>query len=121
MAYRSDLFVFTLNSLNAGRTAEELSEKLNELVIACRDTNKSGEIGIKIKIKPNSHTGQYMIEESINLKLPEFPRSQTLLFGTPEGNLQVTDPSQQSLFDARGAAVGVKDITDEAPSQVKEI
>lgn len=98
MAYRQDLFSATVAQLRGGRTQEELSKKLNELVNACRDTGKSGTISLKITIKPDKgDTGQYFLEDNTTVKLPEFERGKTLMFGTPDGNLQRTDPNQGEL------------------------
>lgn len=99
--YRADLFTATVNTLRRGHTQDELSRALNELVNACRDTNKVGEITLKIKVRPDkSGNGQYFLEDAITCKKPEPERAQTIYFGTPEGNLEREDPSQRS-FDLR--------------------
>lgn len=98
MAYRQDLFLETLRQLRSGRTQEELSEALNELVQCCRSTGKSGEIVLKIKINPDKgDSGQYFLNDEINIKKPKFERGRTIMYGTPEGNLQRTDPNQHEL------------------------
>ncbi len=98
MAHRQDLFLHTVSQLRGGRTQEELSKQLNEIVNACRDTGKVGEITLKIKVKPDrGDTGQYFLEDKVVQKLPEFERGKTLMFGTPDGNLQRTDPNQHEL------------------------
>lgn len=97
MAYRADLFPHVLGELRSGRTSDELSEELNRLVCACRDTNKLGEITLTLKVKPNKgDNGQYFIQDTIKVKAPVFERGETLLYGTPEGNLQRTDPHRHS-------------------------
>jgi len=113
MAYRQDLFTNTVNQLRSGRTQEELSKKLNEIVNACRDTGKVGELTLKIKVRPDKgDTGQYFLEDNVVVKLPEFERGKTLMFGTPEGNLQRTDPNQGEL--------PLRSI-DESPAAVKTV
>jgi hypothetical protein len=114
---RPDLFNATVAQLNNGRTQQELSEALSELVQACRDTNKVGEITLKIKVRPDGASGQYFLEDQMNVTLPKFDRAKTLFFGTPEGNLQRTDPAQGDL-DIRTVTEGdlqTKTLNDERP------
>jgi hypothetical protein len=94
---RPDLFNATVAQLNNGGTQSEASEMLAELVQACRDTNKVGELTLKIKVRPDGATGQYFLEDQLSMKKPEFPRGKTLFFGTPEGNLTRQDPNQGQL------------------------
>jgi hypothetical protein len=119
---RPDLFNATVAQLNNGRTQQELSEALSELVQACRDTNKVGEITLKIKVRPDGASGQYFLEDQMNVTLPKFDRAKTLFFGTPEGNLQRTDPAQGDL-DIRTVTEGdlqTKTLNDERP-QIKAV
>jgi len=98
MSYRQDLFNFTLTQLRGGKTQEELSAKLNELVKDCRDTGKKGELTLTIAVRPDKgDTGQYFLKPSIKIKSPQFEIGDTLFWGTPEGNLQRTDPAQGDL------------------------
>jgi len=97
MQVREDLFNATVAQLRNGATQIEASEMLNELVRACRDTNKVGELTLKIKVRPDGSTGQYFLEDQISCTIPKPERGKTLFFGTPEGNLQRTDPNQKNL------------------------
>lgn len=98
MAYRQDLALEVIKQLRGGRTQEELSEGINQLVQECRKTGKKGQITLKIDIKPDKgDSGQYFITDEIKIKEPTFERGQTLMWGTPEGNLQRTDPNQGEL------------------------
>lgn len=98
MAYREDLFLHTVKSLNAGRVQAELSEKLNQLVQDCRSTCNKGKIQLTIEITPDkAGSGQYVLKENVKVTPPSFPRTSTFLWGTPEGNLQAHDPAQGHL------------------------
>lgn len=97
MATRADLFSYLVGQLRTGKTQAELSEALNECVRRANQVNKEATLTLTLKIKPNGDTGQYHISDKINTKLPEFDRAKTIMFGTPEGNLQRDDPSQQTL------------------------
>lgn len=98
MAYRSDLFAFTLAQLRGGKTQEELSQELNQLIQDCRATGSKGEIILSITVRPDKgDTGQYFLRPSIKTKSPTFAVGDTLFWGTPEGNLQRHDPAQGEL------------------------
>lgn len=96
--YRGDLFNHVVSTLRNGHTQDELSRELNELVNACRETCKVGELTIKIKVRPDkAGNGQYSLEDDYSCKKPKPERGSTFYFGTPEGNLQRDDPAQQNL------------------------
>jgi len=98
MPYRQDLFLETVRQLRSGKTQDELSQAVNELVNDCRNTGKAGELVLKIKINPDKGgNGQYFLSDEVVVKRPKYDRSKTLMFGTPEGNLQRTDPNQGEL------------------------
>lgn len=123
MSYRQDLFAFMLAQLRNGKTQEELSQKLNELVTACRDTNQKGELQLTITVKPDKgDSGQYFLRPDIKLKKPEFAAGDTLFWGTPEGNLQRTDPAQGDL-DLRIVDQPIKPmkLIDEPNPEVKKL
>lgn len=98
MAYRQDLYTFIVGQIRGGKTQEELSEKLNKLVQDCRNTGKKGELTLTVQIRPDKgDSGQYFVTPSIKTKSPEFAPGETIFWGTPEGNLQRTDPAQHEL------------------------
>lgn len=98
MAYRQDLFLSVLKDLRAGKTQEELSEKLNTLVQECRKTGKKGSLTLTITLTPDKgDSGQYFLKDKVVDDIPQMDRGQTLMWGTPEGNLQRTDPAQGDL------------------------
>lgn len=103
MPYRPDLFTHTLNNLAVGKIARDASEKLNEIVNACRETSSKGSITLKLEIKPDkAGTGQYEIHPTIKVEKPAFPLPKTFMWGTPDGNLQAHHPDQGHL-DLRSA------------------
>ena len=113
MAQRPDLFTHTIKQLRYGQTAEELSEHVASCVNAARDTGKMAELTIKLKFKPEANGAQIFISDEIKPKIPQFQREATILFPTPEGNLQREDPRQMSL-------PGLKRVDDEKPSEFKQ-
>ena len=67
-----------------------------ELVSAVDSTGKSGTLTIKISVKKTSKSAMSVLADIKMTKPQEAPDS-TLMFPTPEGNLLLTDPRQQSL------------------------
>jgi hypothetical protein len=117
-----ELAVDTLKALRYGQAEAELSEAISEAVQAARDTGKQSVITMKITIKPQGNSGQYFITDEISTKLPKLPKEQTIMFGTPEGNLLRDDPRQQKLplrdLPQEPMALKVKNVHD-LPAIVK--
>ena len=63
---------------------------------AVAQTNKVGDMTIKIKVKP-SGDGMVMVEDAIKVNLPEPDRSASLYFYDDHGSLHREDPRQQRL------------------------
>ncbi len=108
-AKRQSIAEFLANSVPD--FAEEATDALNDLVHATTETGKAGELVIKIKMKPiGGKAGQMELDVDVKAKLPEPTRGKTLLFATPDNNLQRTDPRQQSLD-------GIRTVVDESEAQ----
>lgn len=93
-------FTDTLTALRYGELLDELSDKLHEVVAACNETGKSGSLTLTLKFKP-SRGGAIEINDDIKAKVPTLERGSTLMFPTPEGNLQREDPRQMKLDGLR--------------------
>lgn len=112
--HRPDLFRHTVANLRFGELEDELTAQLAELVRACRDTGKAGELTLTIRIKPKPRSGQVFIEDTVKLKKPQLPKEDTILFLTDEDNLQREDPRQHRLQ--------LKDVSSaEAPARARDI
>jgi len=98
-----DRFIETLRGLRDGKTLTELEEAMNELVEAVRDTGRKGSVTLKIDLTCVTD-GIYETSDNITLKAPWHALSNTLFFGTPDGNLVRHDPRQQDLLLARDIA-----------------
>jgi hypothetical protein len=110
---RPDLFTHTINQLRYGQTAQELSDHVAACVNAARDTGKMAELTIKFKFKPEANGAQIFISEEIKPKIPTFPREATILFPTPQGNLQREDPRQTQI-------PGLRQVNDDRPAEFKQ-
>jgi hypothetical protein len=95
-------FTDTLNSLRFGQVTHDLTDAMAALVQACTETGKAGSITLVLKMVPGK-SGQVEIEDKITSKPPKFDQSTTIMFVTPEGNLQRTDPRQADLPGLRVA------------------
>ena len=110
---RPDLALHVIKQLRNGRTLNDLNTQIAEAVDRSREIGKQSTITLKLTIKPDKgQNGQYFITDAVTSKLPEYERGQTIMFGTPEGNLQREDPAQQSI--------DLRQVADDTPSQLKE-
>lgn len=101
---RRQSFSEFLESLDYGAIADEATHELNELVHACTETGKAGEIVLAIKIKPTGKGGQVELASDVKVKKPKPVRGTTIMFCTPDNNLQREDPRQRSLDGVRTVA-----------------
>lgn len=92
-------FIDTLREIRSGNCLDELSVQLNDLVAAVRNTGKSGEIILKVKVTPagSGRVEAIQVDDSIIVKMPELPKPSTLFFTTDDNNLQRQDPRQKSF------------------------
>ncbi len=110
---RHDLFAYIIGQCRSGAMQEELSEHLNACVQSARESGKVATLQLTLKIKPQGHTGQYHIQDAIKSTLPEMDKGVSIFFGTPEGNLQRSDPNQPSL--------DLQEVPDDRPSEYKSV
>ena len=112
-AKRQAFAAFLANS--APFLGEEATEALNDLVHATTETGKAGSLTLTIKMKPiGGKAGQMELETDVKAKLPTPTKGKTILFTTPDNNLQRQDPRQQTLD-------GVRDASQESMAQQQEL
>lgn len=88
-----------LREARGGRVADLASRRLAELVQAVDDTNKVGEITIKIKVKPEKGGGsQKQLVFDVKSKLPEHDLPEATFFSDANGDLHRSDPAQSEMF-----------------------
>ena len=93
----------TLCELRNGRTLQELTDQLGEVVEAVRRTGKPGALTLRLTVKPFSkgktdeEVQPLAIEDAISTKLPQLERGVTLFFSDAGGGLERNDPRQMSL------------------------
>ena len=69
---------------------------------------------LSIKIKPVGKAGQVELDSDLKVKKPKPVRGKTLMFATPDNNLQREDPRQRTLD-------GVRSVAEETRGQVRAV
>jgi hypothetical protein len=93
-------FTDTLMALRFGTLADDLTDELNRLTAACSATGKQGTLTLVLKLKPGKG-GQIEVSDDIKTKLPEDEKGSSIMFATPDGNLQREDPRQLQIDGLR--------------------
>lgn len=93
-------FTDTINQLRFGKLSEELTEKMHQLTEQCMTHYGAGTLTLTLALKPGKG-GQVEVFDEVKLKLPKEERSSTIMFATPENNLQREDPRQLKLEGLR--------------------
>lgn len=96
-------FTDFLKQVDFGNLEQEATDALQDIVHASTQTGKAGELIIKIKLKPIGTTGQVELEADVKAKVPQPTRGKTLMFATPDNNLQRENPKQTTLEGLRTA------------------
>lgn len=93
---KSTPFSQQLAFLNKGTLDAEVTEKLEQLVKAVRETGKGGDIILKLTVQPlnKRNEDQLRIIPDVKLKLPELEKAETIMFSTADGDLLRDDPNQ---------------------------
>lgn len=79
-----------------GRTHDELSEKLRDVIKAVQDIGKNGTLTLKLTAK-HITDGQVGIEAAVTTKLPDVAQA-SIWFASDEGELTRDDPTQMDYF-----------------------
>jgi len=96
-------FTDFFKQLDFGNLEQEATDALQDIVHAATQTGKAGELTIKVKLKPIGTTGQVELEADVKAKVPQPTRGKTLMFATPDNNLQRENPRQTTLDGLRTA------------------
>lgn len=87
-----------LREYRNGRAVDLASARFNEVVQAVDETNKAGEITIKIKVKPQKGGGsEKTLAIEVKTKVPELDLPDATFFSDAEGDLHRTDPAQTEM------------------------
>lgn len=93
-------FLDIITHYRRGTLNKKINDKLAELAKICRETNKGGEITIKLKLKPSKSGGnEFTWAGSVTSKLPEQLIPEAVFFIDEKGNVSRDDPAQSAMFD----------------------
>jgi hypothetical protein len=91
-------FAAFLREQAGGKTHDELSDALRDLVARVQDTGKKGSLSLTVNVEPlKGDTDTLVIKDEIKLKLPEHDRKASLFFVNDDGNLTRDNPNQPQL------------------------
>lgn len=90
----------TLVQLRFGELHGELTDAINEIVTKVATTQKAGKLTLTLAFKAGKG-GQIEIVDELKVTLPKEEKGSTIMFATPEGNLQRQDPRQQTFEGIR--------------------
>lgn len=94
----------TLTQQRKGNAIIEATEKLQNLVKACRKTGKKGKMTITLTIKPTNT--EMMLADDIRVDLPKADAAASVFYDDEQGALYRDDPKQHELeFSAVEAPV----------------
>lgn len=111
-------FTDVLRDIRKGRVVDSATDKLNEVVRGVLDTNKPGEITLKLIIKPQGKgDNAVIVSAKLAGKVPQADLPEALFFADLDGDLLRDDPTQQRLFaDAKQTV----DVIDAETGEVRE-
>lgn len=89
-------FIKLASELAYGQSVQEWDDAVAEIVAACREHQKDGELVIKFKFTPDKG-GQILILDSFKASIPEADRMKTIMFVQRDGSLGRRDPRQPEL------------------------
>lgn len=119
-------FTSTVEALRFGTLGDELTDALRDVVARCASTGRAGAITLTLSLKPGKG-GQIEVFDEIKTKLPKEERGSSLMFATPENNLQREDPRQLSLPHVRSVEVRasvdapVREVVDEGTGEIRRV
>lgn len=90
-------FADVLLEINRGRTHNEASTKLQDLIEAVMATGKKGQLALVITVSKSKAHGQVEIVDDLRLKMPAADRAASIFYVTDSHNLSRNDPNQPEL------------------------
>lgn len=108
-------FADFLRDQSKGKTHEELTNGLHDLIARIQETGKKGRIQLTITVEPNKkNEDALLVTDEIRLVLPQPDRKASIFYADDDGNLTRTDPNQLS-FDGP-----LREVQVAPAAQIKE-
>lgn len=97
-------FADFLREQSAGKTHDDLTTGLAEVVAAVKDTGKKGTITLTITVAPLDKNGNALtVTDSIKKAVPQHDRRKSIFYADNSGNLTKDDPMQPTFEGLRVA------------------
>ncbi len=81
-----------------GRTHDELTDALADVVAAVRDTGKKGSVTLTINVTPLKNGGGALtVTDLVKKTVPIHDRRASIFYATPTGSLVKDDPNQPTF------------------------
>lgn len=107
-------FATWLLEQSGGKTHDEMSEALRDLVARVRDTGKKGSVSLTVTVAPlKGDVDVLVVADEIKLRVPEHDRKASLFYPDKDGNLSRRDPNQLTFDSLREVPEGVNPLTGE--------
>lgn len=91
-------FAETLREIRKGALLVELADELLKLVADVLETEKPGELMLKLKVSPTAKADDMVtVQDVVAVKTPKPDRPNTWFFVTPGGELSRDNPNQTKL------------------------
>ena len=114
-------FATWLLEQSGGKTHDELSQALVDLVARVRDTGKKGNVSLTVTVATlKGDADVLVVSDEIRLHLPEHDRKASLFYPDKDGNLTRKDPNQLSFDSLREVPANVNPLTGEILDEVSE-
>lgn len=95
-------FADFLREQSAGRTHDDLTTGLAEVVAAVKDTGKKGTITLTITVAPLDKNGNALtVTDAIKKVVPQHDRRKSIFYADDAGNLTKDDPMQPTFEGLR--------------------
>lgn len=93
-----------MGNIRGGFALHRAGEKLNELVLAVKETGKKGSITLTIEVSPDKNDENVVsVAPSVKAKIPEKGFTPGIFFAGEKGELTREDPRQLELLKEREA------------------
>jgi hypothetical protein len=103
------------------KTVAELSEELNKLVGAVRETGKAGSLTLTITLKPvDGSTSVLGVHDVIKVRKPEHTRMGSLAYPDSNNRLSRSDPNSMPLFEDESDVRSAPETANPSTGEVKE-
>jgi hypothetical protein len=105
--------------MSGGRTHDELSQQLHELVAAVRDTGKKGSLTLTVTVArvKGATENTLTVTDDVKSKVPVHDRKVSVFFADADGNLTRNDPNQLTFEPLREVPAPTTVIDPKAQAQ----